>query len=89
MALIKKSRRGLLHKELGVAQGKPIPKAKVRADLAKSKRTGNVAEEKRDVFDLNLGKRGKRGGGGSAKSGEVRHPQSHSEFEKLGRDGDY
>lgn len=84
MAFIKPSHRGLLHKELGVAPGKKIPKSKVRADLAKAKRTGNVAEEKRDVFDLNFGKKGK-GGGGSAKGGEVRHPQSHSEFENLGK----
>lgn len=55
MSMIKPSHRGLLHKELGVAPGKKIPKAKIRADLAKAKRTGNVAEEKRDVFAENFG----------------------------------
>ena len=54
--MIKPSHRGLLHAELHVPRGKKIPKKKVRADLAKAKRTGNVAEERRDVFALNFGK---------------------------------
>lgn len=53
--MIKPSHRGLLHAELHVGQGKKIPKKKIRKDLAKAKRTGNVAEEKRDVFALNFG----------------------------------
>lgn len=55
--MIKPSHRGLLHEDLGIAKGKKIPRGKIRKDLAKSKRTGNVAEEKRDVFALNFGKR--------------------------------
>lgn len=57
MGDIKPSHRGLLHEMLGVAKGKKIPRSKIRADLAKSKRTGNVAEERRDVYALNVGKR--------------------------------
>lgn len=56
-SMIKPSHRGLLHAELGVKKGKKIPRGKIRADLAKAKRSGNVAEEKRDVFALNFGKK--------------------------------
>jgi hypothetical protein len=35
-----------------------------------------------------MGKRKGRGGGGSAARGEVRHPQSHEEFMRLGSDED-
>lgn len=90
--MIKPSHRGLLHKELGVPQGKKIPKAKIRADLAKAKRTGNVAEEKRDVFAENFGHKG--GGRPKVPRGEHhaenhREPRSHHEFDKLGNDGKY
>lgn len=57
MGDIKPSHRGLLHEMLGVKKGKKIPKSRIRADLKKSKRKGNVAEEKRDVYALNMGKR--------------------------------
>lgn len=57
MAMIKKSHRGLLHEMLGVKKGQKIPRSRIRADLAKAKRTGNVAEEKRDIFALNFGKK--------------------------------
>lgn len=56
MALIKPSHKGLLHKRLGVPQGQKIPKSKIRADLAKAKRTGNVSAERQDLFALNFGK---------------------------------
>jgi len=36
-----------------------------------------------------MGKRKGHGGGGSAARGEVRHPQSHEEFMRLGHDKDY
>jgi hypothetical protein len=53
--MIKPSHRGLLHEELGVKKGQKIPKKRIRADLKKAKRSGNVAEERRDVFALNFG----------------------------------
>lgn len=56
-SMIKPSHRGLLHEMLGVKKGQKIPKSRIRADLAKAKRNHNVAEEKRDVFALNFGKR--------------------------------
>lgn len=56
-SMIKPSHRGLLHEHLGIKQGQKIPKKKIRADLKKAKKSGNVAEERRDVFALNFGKR--------------------------------
>lgn len=52
---IKPSHKGLLHKELGVKEGHKIPKKAIAKDLAKAKASGNVAEEKRDVFAENFG----------------------------------
>lgn len=46
---IKPSRRGLLHKDLGVKQGKPIPEAK----LEKAKHSSNPAVRKRATFAEN------------------------------------
>ena len=46
---IKPSHKGLLHKELGVAQSKKIPKVK----LSKALHSKNVAEKKRAVFAEN------------------------------------
>lgn len=46
---IKKSHEGLLHKDLGVAQGKPIPAAK----MEKAKAHASPAEKKRIVFAEN------------------------------------
>lgn len=48
---IKPSHRGLLHKELGVPLGKPIPKAKIE----KAAHSKNPAERKRAVFAENFG----------------------------------
>lgn len=96
--MIKPSHRGELHRELGVPQGKKIPKAKIRADLAKAKRTGNVAEEKRDVFAENFGHKAPDGDGhkgrgvvprGEAHQENHRAPETHEEFHKLGNDGKY
>ena len=46
---IKPSHKGLLHKELGVASGSPIPAKK----LAKAAASSNPAERKRAVFAEN------------------------------------
>jgi len=46
---IKSSHKGLLHKDLGVAAGKPIPTAK----LEKAKKDADPAEKKRIVFAEN------------------------------------
>lgn len=91
MSLIKPSHRGLLHKRMGVSPGKKIPKGRIRADLKKAERTGNVKDERQDEFALNMGKR-KGSGGGVVPRGEHhaenhREPRSHAEFEKLGNPG--
>ena len=49
---IKASHKGLLHKELGVPEGKPIPAAK----LAKAKNSSDPAERKRATFAANAKK---------------------------------
>lgn len=49
---IKPSHKGLLHEDLGVAQGKPIPAGK----LAKAKKSKNPAVKKRAVFAANAKK---------------------------------
>lgn len=49
---IKPSHRGLLHKDLGVPQGQPIPVIK----LQKRKATASPAEKKRIVFAENARK---------------------------------
>lgn len=49
---IKKSRRGLLHKKLGVPQGKPIPPGKLREALESS----SASERKEANFARNAKK---------------------------------
>ncbi len=49
---IKKRHKGLLHKELGAASGKPIPASK----LAQAARSKDPAERKRAVFAENAKK---------------------------------
>jgi len=49
--LIKPSRRGLLHRKLGVPQGQTIPEAM----LAKAKRSKSPALRKEAVFAQNFG----------------------------------
>lgn len=49
---IKKSHRGLLHKDLDVPQGQKIPRAK----LVKAKNSKNPKVRKRANFALNFGK---------------------------------
>ena len=46
---IKASHKGLLHKDLGVPAGKPIPSGK----LASAKNSSNPAERKRATFAEN------------------------------------
>lgn len=50
--MIKPSHRGLLHKNLGVPEGKPIPTAK----LESAKAGASTAEKKRIVFAENARK---------------------------------
>lgn len=52
---IKPSHKGLLHKDLGVASGKPIPAAK----LEKAAHSSDPAVRKRAVFAENAKKWGK------------------------------
>lgn len=49
---IKPSHRGLLHKDLGVPSGKPIPAKK----LAEAKNSSSAAERKRATFAENAKK---------------------------------
>ena len=49
---IKPSRKGLLHKKLGVPQGKPIPAAKLLA----AKNSSSPAERKEANFAINAKK---------------------------------
>lgn len=72
MSLIKPSRRGLLHKKLGVPQDERIPESKI----AKAKRSKSPALRKEATFAQNFGH----------KKGEATHPQSHAAFERLGRE---
>lgn len=46
---IKPSHKGLLHRDLGVAQGRPIPASKLEA----AEHSGDPAERKRAVFAEN------------------------------------
>jgi hypothetical protein len=54
--MIKPSRKGLLHKKLGVPQGKPIPKKKLAAAKKRAKKTKNAALMKEVTFAQNFGK---------------------------------
>lgn len=49
-------KKGALHKEMGIAPGKPIPTAKLQAVKAAAKRSGDTTEEKRANFALNARK---------------------------------
>lgn len=52
MIKIKKSHKGLLHKDLGVPEGEPIPAGK----LASAKNSTNPAVRKRATFAANAKK---------------------------------
>lgn len=52
---IKKKNRGLLHKKLGIPQGKKIPMGTLESTKARAKRTHNTALLKEAVFAENFG----------------------------------
>lgn len=54
-SLIKPSHKGLLHKDLGIPEGKKIPGKVLSSALRAAKKSGNVKEEKRVVFAENFG----------------------------------
>lgn len=49
-------KKGALHKDMGVPQGKKIPTGKIKSKLAHDKASGNTKGVKRDVFALNARK---------------------------------
>lgn len=53
--MIKPSHRGLLHKQLGIAPNKLIPRSRIESALAAHP---DPAEKKRLIFAQNFGKRG-------------------------------
>lgn len=56
-SLIPKSHKGLLHKQLGMPEGKKIPRSMLRSKLKQAKKEHNVKLERRLVFALNFGKK--------------------------------
>ena len=56
MSDVKKSHRGLLHKDLGIDEKEPISTGELMNAMAKAKRTGNKKLEKRAVFAENCRK---------------------------------
>lgn len=81
---IKPSHKGLLHKKLGVPQGKPIPAAKVtKAEHSKSPALRKEAQFAENAKHFNHPK------GGKGNSAEARHPRSHNEFLALGHTDKY
>ena len=75
--MIKPSRRGLLHKKLGVPQGQKIPEAKIQ----KAKHSSSPALRKEATFAQNFGHKS-----GGRKTRSDKHPASHDEFMRLGED---
>jgi hypothetical protein len=73
---IKASHKGLLHKNLGVKQGSPIPASK----LAKAKHSKSAAVRKRAVFAANA--KHWNHGGKKKKKMKSAHRMSDSEFRK-------
>lgn len=53
---IKKSHEGLLHKDLGVPEGKKIKASKLAKAKKSAKKRGDTKEEKRIVFAQNAKK---------------------------------
>lgn len=56
MIEIKKSHEGLLHKQMGLKPGEKISIGALMRRKSKDKKSGNVADEKRDTFALNARK---------------------------------
>ena len=54
-------KKGALHKRLGIPKGDKIPTSRIRADLAKAKRAGDIHHERQDVLALNFRKSPVRG----------------------------
>lgn len=52
---IKAKNKGALHRDMGVPEGKKIPKGAIRSKLARDKAHHNTKGVKRDVFALNFG----------------------------------
>ncbi len=49
--------KGALHRRLGIAPGKKIPRGMIRADLRRAEKAHDVRDEKQDLFALNMGRR--------------------------------
>jgi hypothetical protein len=87
--MIKPSRRGLLHKKLGVPQGEKIPEGKIQ----KAKQSSSPALRKEATFAENFGGKSKGGGSrGTIPKGEHyapnhREPRNADEFHALGNAG--
>jgi hypothetical protein len=54
-------KKGALHRDMGIAQGKPIPTGAIEKKKAAAERTGNTTEIKRTTFALNARKWSHRG----------------------------
>lgn len=83
--MIKPSRKGLLHKKLGVPQGETIPEAKIE----KAKQSSSPALRKEATFAENFGHKGGGKSRGTVPRGEHyqanhREPRSADEFHQLG-----
>lgn len=52
-----KVKKGSLHKEMGVPEGKKIGRSKIEADEKKAKARGDVHRERQDQFALNFNKK--------------------------------
>lgn len=76
---IKAANKGLLHKELGVAKGSPIPAKK----LAKAADSSNPAERKRAVFAENAKKWNHGGGDKKRPNNPEGNPGYHSSTAKY------
>lgn len=62
---IKAKNEGSLHRDMGVPQGKKIPRSAIRAKLARDKAHHNVRGERKDIFALNFGKKKGHNAGGA------------------------
>jgi len=82
MSMIKPSHRGLLHKKLGVPEGKKIPEAKIE----KAKESKSPALRKEATFAENFGHKSKLPMGEHHKDNH-RAPSNHDEFHKMGGKG--
>ncbi len=49
-----KVKKGALHKEMGIPEGKKIGRSKLKSDEKKAKARGDVKRERQDQFALNF-----------------------------------